>query len=116
LKIKLDENLSPSLASVFGRTHDVDTVQDEGLSGASDDRLIAACQLEGRALITLDLDFASIVSYPPAQFAGIVVLRLAVQAPTSIAAALGQVVALLDREPLSGRLWIVEDNRIRILE
>jgi predicted nuclease of predicted toxin-antitoxin system len=116
LKIKLDENLSPSLASVFGRTHDVDTVQDEGLSGASDDSLIAACQLEGRALITLDLDFASIVSYPPAQFAGIVVLRLAVQAPTSIATALGQVVALLNREPLSGRLWIVEDNRIRILE
>jgi hypothetical protein len=34
--------------------HDVATVHDQGMSGASDEVLFAACREEFRALITLD--------------------------------------------------------------
>jgi len=52
------------------------------LSGAAEfgwragERVIDVCRREGRVLITLDLDFSNILSYPPSDFAGIVVLRL----------------------------------------
>ena len=68
-----------------------------------------------RAPITRDLDFADIRNYPPADYAGIVVLRHPQNATAT------QVVKLLEafgrREDwlaqLSGRLAIVEVGRVR---
>jgi hypothetical protein len=62
------------------------------------------------------LDFSNILAYPPAKFAGIVVLRLADQAHVTVEAAIRRLLELLDKEPLAGSLWIVEDRRIRIRE
>jgi len=66
------------------------------------------------ALVTLDLDFANIHRYPPSHYAGILVLRLGTQAHGSVTVALANAIELLQREPLSGRLWIVEAGRVRI--
>lgn len=41
------------------------TVIDEGLSGANDVDVLAAAVAEDRALITLDLDFANPMRFPP---------------------------------------------------
>jgi hypothetical protein len=60
------------------------------------------------------LDFSNILSYPPAQFAGIIVLRLADQAHAAVEAAIRRLLDLLNAEPIAGTLWIVEDHRIRI--
>jgi len=116
VKFKLDENLSPSLASLFGADHDVHSVADEGLSGHADARLIDVCNREQRALVAFDLDFANIIAYPPAAHAGIVVLRLGDQSYAAAEAALHRIVALLRQESLVGTLWIVEEQRIRIHE
>jgi hypothetical protein len=62
----------------------------------------------------LDLDFSNILAYPPAKFAGIVVLRLPNQAHTTVVAAIQRVLALLPEEAIEGMLWIVEERRIRI--
>ena len=114
MKFKLDENLSPSLAGLFGAAHDVHSVTDEGLNGQPDERIVDVCSRELRVLITLDLDFANIVTYPPAQSQGIVVLRLVNQAHSAVEAAIQRVLALIPGEPLVGTLWIVEEHRIRI--
>jgi predicted nuclease of predicted toxin-antitoxin system len=45
------------------------------LAGAADPKVAAVCQAEARVLFTLDLDFADIRTYPPGDYAGIVVLR-----------------------------------------
>jgi hypothetical protein len=42
------------------------------------------------------------------------VLRLGTQAHGPLASALAQAIDLLQREPLGGRLWIVEVGRVRI--
>jgi hypothetical protein len=55
------------------------------MQAASDAALIAACTAEARCLVTLDLDFANPLRFPPAGYAGIVV----------------------------GKLWIIEPGRVR---
>lgn len=115
MKFKLDENLSPSLSALFvAAGHDAHSVVEQALGGQPDERVIEVCRREGRALVTLDLDFSNILAYPPSQFAGIAVLRLANQAHVTVEVAVRRLLELLPQEPLVGTLWIVEDRRIRI--
>jgi predicted nuclease of predicted toxin-antitoxin system len=96
--------------------HDAHSVVQQSLGGQPDERVIDFCRREGRALITLDLDFSNVLAYPPANFAGIVVFRLADQAHTTVQSAIRRVLDLLPQEPVAGTLWIVEERRIRIRE
>ncbi|MGE0384682.1 MAG: DUF5615 family PIN-like protein [Gammaproteobacteria bacterium] len=115
MRFKLDENLSPSLAALFAAAgHEAHSVIDQSLGGHPDERVIAVCRDEHRTLVTLDLDFSNILSYPPAEYAGIVVLRLATQAHAAVEAAIRRVLEQLTAESLPGTLWIVEECRIRI--
>ena len=64
MKLKLDENLGRSAIELFVQAgHEVETVRSEGLSGADDTVVIAACQREARCLVTLDLDFQQSVGF-----------------------------------------------------
>ena len=117
MKFKLDENLSASLAQVFSAAgHDAHSVVQQALGGQPDPRVIDVCKREGRALVTLDLDFSNIQAYPPSAFAGIVVLRLASQGHAAVESAIHRMLTVLPQEPLVGMLWIVEERRIRIHE
>ncbi|MDF5714819.1 MAG: DUF5615 family PIN-like protein [Rhizonema sp. NSF051] len=76
MKFKIDENLPVELANLLQEAgYDAMTVNQQNLSGEKDPKLMDLCQQEGRVLVTLDLDFADIRSYPPKQFLGIMVLR-----------------------------------------
>jgi predicted nuclease of predicted toxin-antitoxin system len=93
MKFKLDENLSPSLATLFsGITSDVYSVTHHFLNGAPDERVIDACTREGRTPVSMDLDFSNIRAYPPSQYSGIVVLRLQNQAHAFVEAAVRRMV------------------------
>lgn len=72
LRFKLDENL-PRLAEAALRDLglDVETAHSEGLAGAEDPALLAACVAEDRILVTLDLDFSDIRAYPAASHRGV---------------------------------------------
>lgn len=117
MRIKLDENLPVELKALFTQSgHDAATVVDEGLGGAPDSVIASACITEERVLITLDLDFADIRTYPPTAYPGIVVFRLPRadrDAVLNVAAAL---IERLGASSPAGQLWIVEDSRIRIRE
>jgi predicted nuclease of predicted toxin-antitoxin system len=115
MRFKLDENLSPSLAALFASSgHEAHSVIQQALGGKPDERVIEVCHREDRVLITFDLDFSNIQAYPPAQFSGIIVLRLASQANPTAEAAVRRLLAHLSKEQPKGALWIVEDDRIRI--
>jgi predicted nuclease of predicted toxin-antitoxin system len=76
VNFKLDENFSLRVRKLFAEAgHDVQTVRDEGLGGISDQDLFQVCCREQRCLVTLDLDFANVVRFPPGQATGIVVIR-----------------------------------------
>jgi predicted nuclease of predicted toxin-antitoxin system len=94
--------------------HDALTVANQQLAGQPDVRVAHVCRAEGRALLTLDLDFSDIRVYPPSDYSGIIVLRPSVQTITNIRRLAGQVLAALPTEPLVGHLWIVDEGQIRI--
>lgn len=118
MKLKLDENLSErGRALLVAAGHDVSTVALQQMESAPDEAVIEVCRREGRALVTLDLDFANPLDYRPSDYAGIAVLR---QPKKASAEDLLQIIATLAKglelNPLAGKLWIVEKGRIRIYQ
>ena len=80
MKFKFDENLPVELAEELRAAGSAAaTVEDQRLVGAGDRHLSEVCKSEGRILVTLDLDFADIRTYPPEEHPGLIVLRLARQ-------------------------------------
>jgi len=117
VKFKLDENLDSRLiATVAGSGDDADTVKDEGLSGQPDEVIYRACVAHKRVLITLDLDFANPIRFPPEPTAGIVVLRPPRPVLPMIQSTLLAALPTLKSRDLAGTLWIVEPGRIRIYD
>jgi predicted nuclease of predicted toxin-antitoxin system len=114
MRLKLDENLGPSVVSLLTSVgHDVSTVPEERLSGATDEVVQRAAFAEGRALVTLDLDFSNPLRFPTAGTPGIVVVRAPRPQFALIIATLKSALPLISEENLRGRLWIVEPGRIR---
>lgn len=115
MKFKIDENLPVEMAELLQDAgHDAITVVEEHLGGRTDSDLASICLQEGRALITLDTDFADIRTYPPEQFCGLIVLRLRRQDKPHVLDILKRAMALFSTEPLDQHLWIVEEDRIRV--
>jgi len=115
MQFKIDENLHDDVAAlVSSHGHHCETVHNEGLRGSQDQELISACKTENRALITLDLDFADIRSYPPDEYPGIIVLRLSSQSRQNVLDVIAKAISLADVEPVAGRLWIVTEAAVRI--
>ena len=116
MKFKLDENLgSRTLEVLAALGHDAQTVHEEKLNGIGDERLFEVCTAEGRCLVTLDLDFADVLRFPPGQGFGIAVLRPPHPVTLNLLTELARsMLAALERENIAGRLWVVQAGRIRV--
>jgi predicted nuclease of predicted toxin-antitoxin system len=115
MRFKVDENLPAEVAAALRDAgHDAPTVLDQEAGGMPDTSLAALVKQEARALLTLDQGFADLRSYPPAEYAGLVVLRLKKQDKLHLLSVMPKLIATLKSEPLKGRVWIVEESRIRI--
>jgi predicted nuclease of predicted toxin-antitoxin system len=115
MRFKVDENLPSEIAeTLLVAGYDAMTVFDQNMSGASDLSLIDICKKENRILVTLDLDFADISTYPPNECPGIVVLRVRHQDKLHLAEVFRKAVKRFEQELLECRLWIVEETQIRI--
>ena len=115
MRLKLDENLPGELARLFIEAgHDAVTILDQEIGGATDAIVASACLSEGRAIVTMDTHFADIRGYPPHLYPGIVVFRLDSQTRDHVLAVGARLLPTLSKEVLQGRLWIVEDSRVRV--
>ena len=115
MRLKLDENLPSELARLFIEAgHDAVTVLDQDIGGATDAIVASACLSEGRAIVTMDTHFADIRGYPPHLYSGIVVFRLDSQTRDHVLAIGARLLPTLSEEVLQGRLWIVEESRVRV--
>jgi len=79
-----------------------------------DTELAALVKREQRALLTFDQGFGDIRSHPPREYSGLVVLRLKKQDKVHLLSVMPKLIAALASHPLEGRVWIVEESRIRI--
>jgi predicted nuclease of predicted toxin-antitoxin system len=115
MQFKVDENLPAEVCNILHEAgHDAMSVLDQKLGGRPDDEICSVCRSEARALVTLDTDFADIITYPPASLPGIVVIRAGDQAKPSVLSLVRSFVAALPEGDLHGQLWIVERDRVRV--
>ncbi len=111
----LDANIPYSAKKVFTAPHKALHVRDLKLANASDKKIFSVAQKLKCAVITRDLDFASIITYPPGTHYGIIILRV----PFSFVG--GEIINVMQRffneidaEELIGATTIVEPGRYRI--
>jgi len=116
MRFLLDANMPRSAAGAVQRLgHEAVDVREIGLGGAEDKQIAAYAKEHDLALITRDFDFSDIRNYPPAEFAGIIVLELPDDA---VAATVVKVMESFLSQPqllsqLAGRLAIVQSWRVR---
>ncbi len=115
MKFKTDENLPREVADILVQNgHDALRVDEQGLAGVADPGVAAVCLDERRAIVTLDTDFMDVRRYPPELYAGILVLRPHRQTVPRILSLTRRFLGLLESEPLPGKLWIIDEGRVRI--
>ena len=117
MQFLIDEDLPRLTGKLFQRYgYEAIDVRDIGLRGARDSQIIAYAQSKGLCLVTGDFDFSNIRNYPPAQYAGFIILGIPRDATAHF------ILNLLEgflKQPeliseLHGKLAIVEPGRIRI--
>lgn len=81
---------------------------------APDADVIALAHRLNAVLLTVDLDFANILDYPPADHEGIIVLRYQIDEEVELDATLKAMLADIYREGLRGALVIVSAGRYRV--
>ncbi len=95
--------------------HAADDVRDVGLRGRSDQEIFAYAQQQGATLVTADKGFGNILQFPLGTHAGIILLRLPDEWPSSaVNRQLANALSTLQAEDLVGLLMIVEVGRIRL--
>ena len=115
MKVKLDENMPSALGRLLSRAgHDVSTVADENLSGATDSRLLEAATDGTRLFVAFDVDFADARTYPPGGHQGIVVFRLRDQRWMTLERRGRHLIESGALERLGGGIAIVTEERIRV--
>ena len=115
MRFKLDENIPVSVKLLIDEAgHQASTVYDEGLSGASDRAVAVACKAGEMILVTLDMDFANVLSFPPMTHPGIIVLRLPQMDAGAVRTVVSEFLSTADWEELRGATAIVEPGRMRI--
>lgn len=115
MRFKLDGNLPLQLKRLLTESgHDEVTVLDQEMGGATDSQVASACRREERVLLTQDIDFADIRTYPPGTYPGIVVFRLPSQSRNDLLEIATMLIESLVRSSPNRQLWIVEKSRIRI--
>jgi predicted nuclease of predicted toxin-antitoxin system len=117
VRFKVDENLPLEVVELLRADgHDAASMLEQKMGGERDPNVAEVCRNEGRILVTLDTDFADIQEYPPAEYPGIVVFRLGQQGKRHILTVAKRWASLLGTEEVSGRLWVVDEVRVRIHE
>ena len=115
MRFKLDENIDPRAKAILEREgYEAITVQEQGLGGAPDAKIARVIRQEGYCFITLDLDFADVLAFPPHLYSGIIVLRHPKPTIRGLLRLVEQLARILRVEDPSGKLWVVEPGRLRI--
>jgi predicted nuclease of predicted toxin-antitoxin system len=116
MRFLIDANMPRSTAELLKRyDYEAVDVRDIGMGAAADSDIAAYAQQNRLALVTRDFDFADLRNYPPAQYAGLLVLELPDDAVVaSMLRVLKSFVSQQELiEALPGRLAILEPGRVR---
>ena len=115
MRVKLDENLAQRHAEFLRASgYDAERVTDEGLSGATDERVWQEVLKENRFFITLDLDFSDIRQFPPGSHPGILLLRPNSRGRLAVLELLQRILKNHSLEEFRGCLVVADARQTRI--
>lgn len=117
MRFLIDANLPRSIVDeIVSAGYEAIHVRDIGLRDASDEVIAAHARREEMVIMSRDTDFGDVRSYPPRDYAGIVVLHLPETAVvTTIVTLVRQLITNTEVvEQLPGQLAIVECGRVRL--
>jgi predicted nuclease of predicted toxin-antitoxin system len=115
MRFKTDENLPEEVAEALRDAGwNALSVGQQRLSGRDDAHIASVCAEEARILVTLDVGFGNIKSYPPSHYPGIIVLRLRRQDKPAVLSVARRLIEALRIRSVANELWIVDDERIRV--
>ena len=112
----IDEDMPRSLAQHLRFAGlKAEDVRDVGLRGAPDSKVFAYAQSHGLALISADLGFSNLLAFPLGTHAGILVIRIPNEVPTTtVNRVILEAIRNLEEADLQGSLIIIEPDRLRI--
>lgn len=112
----VDEDMPRDTAEALRRAgYTAEDVRDVGFGGRSDDEIFAYAQTHEAIVVTQDMGFSNVLSFPLGTHAGIIVMRVPNALPISqVINELLRSLAGLEDENLVGLLVIVEIGRTRI--
>ena len=77
LKFLADENISPHTSAIVReKGYDIQNVDEAGLSGLDDEKIVNYAQKQKRIILTFDLDFGEMYYFGETTKVGIIVLRI----------------------------------------
>ena len=113
--VKLDENLSLAHVDLLRHAgYDADRVDQQGLSGATDEQVWGRVCADNRFFITLDLDFSDVRRYPPGTHPGILLIRARNCSASAVRDILAREAAERSLDDLRGCLAIANPSFTRI--
>ena len=99
MRFLVDEDLPLSAVDLLRRYgHEAHDVRRIGLRGAKDSQIAAYAKTQGLCIVTGDLGFSDIRNYAPAEYSGLVVLKVPRTATASFT--LGLLESLLQQQTL----------------
>ena len=108
---------NPVIEALRDAGHEVLRLRDHIRPDSPDATVIAAAQDLGAVLVSLDGDFADIVTYPPSRYKGIIAFQVR-NHPEVLPHLVARLNAYLSEHPemgdYDGKLLLVEAHRIRI--
>ena len=116
MRFLVDANLSPRLIPLLAEVgHDANHVFDLGLGQASDETIMARALSDGRAVITADTDFVTILALTGAEMPSVILVRRELgRRAHDLGALLIANVLPFEVEVNDGCIVVVEADRVRV--
>jgi len=115
MRIIANENIfEPIIEWLRANGHEVISIREVGLSGASDDEIYEKAVKQKLVILTMDKDFSRMLRFPPERCGGIIVAkiyRLSVNETTKF---FSRYFKELDEEKIAGKLVIITQDGIRV--
>lgn len=118
MKLFLDENIPRSIASeLIALGFEAEHVVEVGLRGATDREIAIYAKKQKAILVTKDLEFGSLITYPPGTHYSLIVLRLSPNAGTAeISRTLKEFLTTIKIQNLPGKMYVLELGHYRVRE
>ncbi|MGB0563811.1 MAG: DUF5615 family PIN-like protein [Spirulinaceae cyanobacterium] len=115
MKFLGDMGISPrTIAALREQGHDAIHLADEGLATLPDAEILAKARLEGRILLTVDLDFGYLLAVSKANLPTVIIFRLGNVSRDVVESRLVQVMQQCEAKLQSGVIVSVSDESFRV--